>query len=250
MMTEEQRIEWFLKLQEHPEQLSDEQLQQILADDEMRRLVQQLAFAKRAFMHDELKHDTPDVDEEWEKFAAAMSTTQPSDPTPPLTKEGRGSTGASQFVTLHSSIFTSNSSLHKVAASFIGILLASGIALATIHIVRQHQKSEALRVKSEEYSTGQVGMGGAAADSSLFTLHSSLPEDTLAYVFNNVPLDSMLSAIAAAHGAEVAFENDAARRLRFHFIWKREDSLSRVIEKLNTFDAVNIGMEDNKLTVR
>ena len=49
MMTEEKRIEWLLELQEHPEQLTDEQLQQILADDEMRQLVQQLGFAKRAF---------------------------------------------------------------------------------------------------------------------------------------------------------------------------------------------------------
>ena len=42
MMTEEKRIEWLLELQEHPEQLTDEQLQQILADDEMRQLVKQL----------------------------------------------------------------------------------------------------------------------------------------------------------------------------------------------------------------
>ena len=72
MMTEEKRIEWLLELQEHPEQLTDEQLQQILADDEMRQLVQQLGIAKRAFKHDELKSDTPDVDAEWEKFQPAM----------------------------------------------------------------------------------------------------------------------------------------------------------------------------------
>ncbi len=70
-MTEEKRIEWLLELQEHPEQLTDEQLQQILADDEMRQLVQQLGFAKRAFKHEALKNDTPDVDAEWEKFAAS-----------------------------------------------------------------------------------------------------------------------------------------------------------------------------------
>ena len=87
---------------------------------------------------------------------------------------------------------------------------------------------------------------------------TSLPADTVqtdtipfeSYIFNNVPLDSMLTAIAAAHGVGVEFENEAARELRFHFVWKREDSLSRVVEKLNTFEAVNIGMEDNKLVVR
>ena len=70
MMTEDKRIEWLLELQDHPKQLTDEQMQQILADDEMRQLVQQLGFAKRAFKHDELVDDTPDVEGEWEKFAA------------------------------------------------------------------------------------------------------------------------------------------------------------------------------------
>ena len=51
--------------------MTEEQLQQILADDEKRQLVQQLGFAKRAFKHDALKNDTPDVEGEWEKFAAS-----------------------------------------------------------------------------------------------------------------------------------------------------------------------------------
>ena len=71
MMTEEKRIEWLLELQDHPEQLTDEQLQQILADDEMRQLVKQLGLAKRALKHDAIKNDTPDVEGEWEKFAAS-----------------------------------------------------------------------------------------------------------------------------------------------------------------------------------
>ena len=87
---------------------------------------------------------------------------------------------------------------------------------------------------------------------------TSLPADTVQadtisvepYIFNNVPLDSMLTAIATAHDVGVKFENEAARHLRFHFVWKREDGLSRVVEKLNTFEAVNIGMEDKTLVVK
>lgn len=87
---------------------------------------------------------------------------------------------------------------------------------------------------------------------------TSLPAETVKadtipvepYIFNNVPLDSMLTAIAEAHGVQVEFENDAARELRFHFVWKHEDSLARVVEKLNTFEAVNIVEEDKKLVVR
>ena len=132
----------------------------------------------------------------------------------------------------------------KIAASFIGVLLASGIAFAAIQVVRNISTP-----KPQLPSTEQV------IDTKPVT---SLPADTVKtdtiptepYVFNNVPLDSMLTAIAVAHNMQVEFENEAARHLRFHFVWKREDSLSRVVEKLNTFEAVNIGIEDKMLVVR
>ena len=226
-MTDEQRIEWLLELQDHPEQLTDAQLQQILADDEMRQLVQQLGFAKCAFKHNALKSDTPDVDAEWEKFAASHAEALDA-----LDEEKPKS---------HFRIYLFN---HKIAASFIGVLLVSGIAFAAIQVVRNINTP-----KPQQPTTEQT------TDIKPVT---SLPADTVKadtipvepYIFNNVPLDSMLTAIATAHGVGVEFENEAARQLRFHFVWKREDSLDRVVEKLNTFEAVNIGMEDNKLVVR
>ena len=252
MMTEEKRIEWLLELQDHPEQLTDEQLQQILADDEMRHLVQQLGFAKRAFKHDELKSNTPDVDAEWEKFAAShaneLTNIARAEGKLACTMPCKEEEDESQLDALdeekpksHFHIYLFS---HKIAASFIGLLLASGIAFAAIQVVRNISTP-----KPQLPSTEQV------IDAKPVT---SLPADTVKtdtiptepYVFNNVPLDSMLTAIAVAHNMQVEFKNDAARQLRFHFVWKREDSLSRVVEKLNTFEAVNIGMEDNKLVVR
>ena len=122
MMNEEKRIEWLLELQDHPEQLTDEQLQQILADDEMRQLVQQLGFAKRAFKHDALKNDTPDVDSEWENFAASHAEELD------VLDEGerlRVSNGTSGIRKSRFHVYLPS---RKIAASFIGVLLASGIA--------------------------------------------------------------------------------------------------------------------------
>ena len=238
MMTEEQRIEWLLELQDHPEQLTDEQLQQILADDEMRQLVQQLGFAKRAFKHDALKNDTPDVDAEWEKFAARHAEELDALDEGERLRVGDGTSG------MRKPRFASLLTPHKIAASFIGVLLASGIAFAAIQVVRNISTP-----KPQQPTTVQT------TDIEPVT---PLPADTVKtdtipvepYIFNNVPLDSMLTAIAAAHGVSVEFQNDAARGLRFHFVWKREDSLTRVVEKLNTFEAVNIGIEDKTLVVR
>ena len=234
----QQRIEWLLELQEHPEQLTDEQLQQILADDEMRQLVQQLGLAKRAFKHDAIKSDTPDVDAEWEKFAASHTEALDALDEGERLWVGDGTSG------MRKPRFTLHLPSHKIAASFIGVLLASSIAFAAIQVVRNISTPKPQLPTTEQ-----------ATDTKPVT---SLPADTVKadtittepYIFNNVPLDSMLTAIATAHGVGVEFENDAARQLRFHFVWKREDSLSRVVEKLNTFEAVNIGMEDKTLVVR
>ena len=219
-MTKEQRIEWLLELQEHPEQLTDEQLQQILADDEMRQLVQQLGFAKRAFKHDAIKNEAPNVDAEWEKFATAHTEELDA-----LDEGGNKPRFALRFTP------------HKIAASFIGVLLVSGIAFAAIQVVRNISTPKPQQPTTEQ-TTDIEPVTSLPAD--------TVKADTISvepYIFNNVPLDSILTAIAAAHGVSVEFENDAARGLRFHFVWKREDGLSRVVEKLNTFEAVNIGIE-------
>ena len=227
MMTEDKRIEWLLELQEHPEQLTDEQLQQILADDEMRQLVQQLGFAKRAFKHDELTDNTPYVDAEWDKFAASHAEQlEAFDEEKPKPR-------------FHAYLFT-----HKVAASFIGVLLASGIAFAAIQIVRNINTSKP-QLPTTEQATAIEPVTSLPADT---VKADTIPVDP--YIFNNVPIDSMLTVIATAHGVGLEFENEAVRQLRFHFVWKREDSLDRIVEKLNTFEAVNIVMEDKTLVVR
>lgn len=238
MMTEEKRIEWLLELQEHPEQLTDEQLQQILADDEMRHLVQQLGFAKRAFKHDALKNDTPDVEGEWEKFAASHSEELEILDEGERLRVGDGTSG------IYKPRLRAYLAPRKIAASFIGVLLASGIAFAAIQVVRNISTP-----KPQQPTTEQT----TDIDPVTFLPADTVQADTISvepYIFNNVPLDSMLTAIAAAHRVQVEFENEAARQLRFHFVWKREDSLDRVVEKLNTFEAVNIGMEDKTLVVK
>ena len=248
----QQRIEWLLELQDHPEQLTDEQLQQILADDEMCQLVKQLGFAKRALKHDELNNDTPDVDAEWEKFAAShseeLTNAARAEGKLACTMPCKEEEDESQLEILDEGEYKPRLRAYlaprKIAASFIGVLLASGIAFVAIQVVRNISTP-----KPQQPTTEQT------TDIDPVT---SLPADTVQadtisvepYIFNNVPLDSMLTAIATAHGVGVEFENEAVRQLRFHFVWKREDSLSRVVEKLNTFEAVNIVEEDKKLVVR
>ena len=225
MMTDKQLIARLLELQEHPEQMTDEQLRQMLNDEQMHELVEQMAFTKRAFKNEESLIGELPIADEWEKFATAHA------------EELTNSARAEGKFTLH---FPT----HKIAASFIGVVLASSIALAAIHIVRQYQKPE----------TPQTTDTIAVASPQRSILNAQPEEaDTLAVeprIFDNVPLDTMLLEMADYYHISVEFEREEARQLRFHFVWKRTDNLDRLVEKLNNFEAVNIIREPEKLVVK
>lgn len=229
MMTGKERIELLLELQEHPEQLTDEQIRQILADDEMRQLARQLSFAKRAFKNQEAIDHTPNVNDEWKKFAAEHA-------------------GEMEALDKDDNHRKSNFPFRKLAASFVAVLIASGLAFAAIHIVRQNQSKDVLPTANTT-----VVADTTRSNVKQQTTPTRHPQDTIPtepHTFDNVPLDEMLKEIAPAYNAGVEFENESARSLRFHFVWKHEDSLTTVVEKLNTFDAVNITIDNNKLIVR
>ena len=205
--------------------MTDEQLRQTLEDPQMRELVEQMAFAKRAFKNEELQAEELDVEGEWEKFAADHY--------------GEDNSGKTIF-----SLFTPHSSLQKIAASFVGVLLVSGMAFAAIHIVRM--------VNSQKAETVQVEQPVSYKPST------ELPADTIItdttdtaepVVFDNVPLENMLTEIATYYHVEVSFMNDDARQLRFHFVWKREDGLGHAIEKLNRFESLSVRLDENKIIV-
>ena len=218
MKTDRQLIERLLELQEHLEQVTDEQLQQALDDPKMHELVEQMAFAKRAFKNEELKTAEPDVEGEWEKFAAKNFD------------EGNETQHVYPF--------------KKMAASFIGVLLVSGMAFAAIHIVRMVNNKKAETVKVEQPASNKPS--------------TALPTDTVKtdttatmqpVVFDNVPLEKMLPEIASYYDTEVSFRSEEARQLRFHFVWKREDGLGHAIEKLNRFESLNVRLEEGKIIV-
>lgn len=229
MMTDKQLSEKFLQLQE---QLGDEQaLQEALADPQMREFAEQMAFVKRSMVYEKAQHEAPSVNEAWEQFAAKHA-----DALDALDDEP-----ASHDAAMPDS-HPSRSPLYKMAASFIGVLLVSGIAFAAIHIVR----SERVLENDEKAERTEQ------AEASLPT-NASQPADSLMaepYVFDNMTLEQIVSEIATAHHVTVEYQSADAQQLRFHFVWKREESLERTVEKLNTFERVSITIEHGRMIVK
>lgn len=200
MKTNDHNKRLFRSMQEEPDKFSDKEIEAMM---------------------DDLDQEA-DVDEAWQQFENEESRVKD--------EEFATALPATQFHT----------SLRKVAASFVGLLMLSGIAIAAVHIVRHYQKPEA----------PQVADTTAVANSSSFTLHSSSKKTAESVVLDNVTLDSIARDIATYHHLETDLQNEQAGQLRFYFVWNQEESLQEVIEKLNMFEQVNLAVEDRKLIVR
>ena len=211
-MDRDEKIKMLLDMQDHPEQYSDEALEQMLNDAEAQELMEATAQLKRAIINDEFTISEQDVEDEWKEFASKHFARQKP-----------------QYNWL------------KMAAMFIGILFVSGITFAAIHMIRHNTGVQEPQPKEQTVRQQAILADNVQGDTAI------LAEPV---VFDNVSLDSIAKGIAAWYHMDMDLQNEQACELRFHFIWKPNDSLQEVIEKLNMFEHVDMAIEDGKLIVR
>ena len=210
------KTQMLLDMQEHPENYSEQTLETMLEDSEMRELMEATAQLKQAMTWENASEESANVDAEWQQFAKTHYTDS---------KPRRG--------------------WLKIAATFIGVLFITGMAFATIHIVR-HIVGGNLKSPTPETRISNSHQPIASAD----TIKSDTIVMATPVVFDNVTLDSIAKDIAAYHHMGLDLQNEQAKQLRFYFVWKQDDSLQEVVEKLNMFEHVNMAVEDGKLIIR
>ena len=209
-MERDEKIQLLLDMQEHPEQFSEQALKTMLDDPEVRELMEATAQLKQAMMSDE--NNENDVDAEWQRFAQTHLTEQ---------KPER--------------------SWLKIAATFIGILMMSGIAFAAIHILRHQHKSEML----------QTANTVAVANSSLYTHHSSLPNDSIppkVVRYDEATLEQILTDMADYYELTLNWKSEEAKTLRLFYIWNKQQSAVETIRSMNSFERIRLELNDSILT--
>lgn len=206
------KIKMLLDMQEHPEQFSEQELEQMLSDAEAQELMEATAQLKRAMKNDEFSISEQEIEDEWQAFAANHLAEQKPQRT-----------------------------WLKIAAMFIGVLFMTGIAFAAIHIIKQNTGAQEMKQVEQPVIQQPVSTG---------TLNNDTIAQTEPVIFDNVTLDSIAKEIADYHHIEVDLQNELAKQLRFYFVWKQDDDLQEVVEKLNMFDHVDMTIENGKLIVR
>ena len=222
METTNENIRQLLEMLDHPEAYTEQEIHDIInRDEDTRETYRLMVEAKRSSRNRQT--DTPvDVDAAWQRFAE-QNTTQTSN---------------------------LNSQIIKIAASFIGVLLISGIAFAAIHIVR-HYVEQDMPTPPQETQMVEPHQQVALDDTvKVETTDTIVPKVTMEpVVFDNVPLEEMLPEIAAHYDATVTFANGKARQLRFRFVWNPQQDIDQVVSDLNQFESLTATLKDNQITV-
>ncbi len=214
-MAENNKIQTLLDMQEHPENYSERELEAMLEDSDMRGLMEATALLKQAMTWERADREATKADAGWRHFAEA-----------------------------HDTDTASRRSWRKIAAAGIGVLFMSGIAFAAIHVVRYAMTDAEPKPQETQMAASHRPVppaSGAKSD----TIPMPVP-----LVFDNVTLDSIARDIAGYHHIDVDLQNGQAKQLRFYFVWKQDESLEEVIDKLNMFEHVRMTLENGKLIVR
>ena len=212
-MDKDTKTKMLLDMQEHPEQFAEQELKDMLNDVEAQEGMEATALLKRAMKNEAFSMSEQEVESEWQGFA-----------------------------TKHFAQQKPQRNWLKMAATFVGILIVTGIAYAAVQIISNRTSDKDVPSVDEK----QTFVVPSTSDDTMET-------DTVAkasVVFDNVALDSIAKEISSYYHVAVDVQNEQAKQLRFYFVWKQEDSLHVVVEKLNMFESIHLVIEDKKLIVK
>lgn len=212
-MDRKTKIQLLLDMQENPKRYSEEELKTMLEDDEVRELMESAALLKQAMTWED-SESNPDVNAEWQRFSASHISGE---------RPRRG--------------------WLKVAASIIGVLMVSGIALAAIHFVRQHTEN-GIKSPVQEMQVSNAYQPTELADS--LSSDSIVPKVVR---FDEATLQKILTDMADYYRLRVEWQNEEAKTLRLFYQWDQSLTPSEVIEQLNTFERFGLELNDSTIIV-
>ena len=214
-------INRLMEMIDNPEAYSEQEILDIINhDQETRETYRWLVTARRAGSHRHAATQPVDIDEVWRQFEQS-----------------------------HYPDGSRRSLWFRVTATALVVLMMSGLTWATVYSVRHFKSTDPSKPKIENTANPAQAQADAVEPRSGLADMTAV-DNVEPVVFENVPLDSMLSEIAAHYGMTVEFRNQEARGLRFHFVWNKADGLAKALEDINHFESVDIRQDSDRLIVQ
>lgn len=209
------KIDKFLDAIEYTDRYTDQELEAILADAEVRDVYNTLDKTKASLS----TIVAPDVDAEWREFERLHK------------KRSFG-------------IF--NLFSHNIAAS-IAICIASLAAAAVVGVSVNYALDKKEGSKAKE--TSVVAKEKVIHRDSVIVADETGIAAPEIVVFDNEPFGTIMNRIAEYYGYDTEFATDAPKSLRLYFRWNQSHTLDEVIESLNNFEQIDLTVRDKIIKI-
>lgn len=206
-------IDRLLEAVEHTERFTDSELDELLETKETREMYGVMRKTSDALF----ETPVPDIDAEWHSFT-----------------ENHARNTSWIFRVL---------GMRPAAAVAIGVIASIAVVAATFGI------KNSLGSASQPVSTATdevAGVSNIADSDSILAEIATTPETV---VFRDATLEEIVDSLCLFYGVSAKFNGTTAKTLRLYFKWNQEQSLSEVVEQLNSFGRINIALQNNALTV-
>ena len=204
-------IEQLLKMTERPQDYTDEELQKLMSDPEMREYYELMVSAEAGFaLRKEKNHGDRSRD----------SAGQNHGPVPMILPM----------------ILSIGNRFMRIAAMFIGVLMLSGIAFAAYRLVVGGDSESPTQDVRTANSAHQAG-----------TLQQTQTDPTSIRTFENAELQQILQELSDYYHVSVEYRNEQSRHIRLYTKWDTAAPLQQIIELLNGFEKVSVRLIDNQI---
>lgn len=204
-------IEQLLKMTERPQDYTDEELQKLMSDPEMREYYELIVSAEAGFaLRKEKNHGDRSRD----------SAGQNHGPVPMILPM----------------ILSLGNRFMRIAAMFIVVLMLSGIAFAAYRLVVGIDDKSPIQEVQTANPTQQAG-----------TLQQAQTNPASIRTFENAELQQILQELSDYYHVSVEYRNEQSRHIRLYTKWDTTAPLQQIIELLNGFEKVSIRLIDNQI---
>ena len=213
------KTELLFRMMEQPEKYDDEQWRAILSDKDCRELYATMSLTKSALdaQHCDQQTDETTIQEEWERFVAA-----------------------------HPDSATPHRPWRRIAAVAAIAIAFFSLVAAAVH-TRCFGLLPAEKAVIEDTRQAITNMDTTV---NVTNIQEEIPLSDASHLYDNVPLEQIINDMSAYYNVQVEWRSDEARNLRLYYQWEPSFTLDKVVDMLNSFEAINITREGDKIIIK
>ncbi len=201
---------------EHPERFSDEELNALLSEPEIRELYDLMSKTSDAVA------ETPiyDLDKEWDTF---------------VTNHYRSKNFILKFF-----------NRHAAAVVALGIVASLAVVAATVGIKYAARHNEPNPKEAIALESPAIIKEKVITNDSTPSTDSRIVE---VVTFKDESFETLVNIISDYYGATYDFKKPNVKDLHLYYKWDQSLPLTEVVNELNNFEQINIVLSDNVLTI-